>query len=52
MNFLNLPGKKIPPNQAKALILPVPCNGLSKASQGMDKAPRGYPARFADALRL
>lgn len=39
MNFLNLPGKKIPPNQAKALILPVPCNGLSKAAQGMDKAP-------------
>lgn len=39
MHFLNLAGKKIPPNQAKALVLPVPCNGLSKASQGMDRAP-------------
>ena len=39
MNFLNLPQKKVPYNQAKALILPVPCSGISQGTQGMDKGP-------------
>ncbi|MDD2466301.1 MAG: arginase family protein [Desulfobulbus sp.] len=39
MNFLNLPTKKVPYNQAKALILPVPCSGISRGAQGMDKGP-------------
>lgn len=39
MNFLNMASKKVPYNQAKALILPVPCSGRASGTQGMDKGP-------------
>lgn len=38
MNFLNLPSKKVPYNQAKALILPIPFGG-SKSALAMEKGP-------------
>jgi len=39
MNFLNLPLKKPVYNQAKAVILPIPYGGTSRADLGMDKGP-------------
>ncbi len=39
MQFLNLPTKKIPYNQAKAVILPIPCGGATKAEQVLAKGP-------------
>ncbi len=39
MNFLNLTQKKVPYNQAKALVLPVLCSSFSRNIQGMDKGP-------------
>ena len=39
MQFLNLPSKKIPYNQAKAVILPVPHGGATKAGQVLVKGP-------------
>lgn len=38
MNFLNLPSKKPPYNQAKAVILPVPFGGTGR-TPGMEKGP-------------
>lgn len=38
MNFLNLPSKKPPYNQAKAVILPIPFGGSGR-TPGMDKGP-------------
>ena len=38
MNFLNLPAKKPPYNQAKAIILPIPYGGTGR-TPGMDKGP-------------
>ncbi|MGE4560318.1 MAG: arginase family protein [Desulfobulbus sp.] len=39
MNFLYPSSKKVPYNQAKALILPIPCSGIPRVGQGMDKGP-------------
>ena len=39
MNFLQLSKHKIPLNQAKAFILPVPCSGISRGTQDMSKGP-------------
>ncbi len=39
MNFLQLSKNKVPYNQAKALILPVPCSGMSRGAQDMSKGP-------------
>jgi agmatinase len=39
MNFLNLSAKKVPYNQAKALILPVPYGGSSRMAQHIEKGP-------------
>jgi agmatinase len=39
MNFLNLPLKKPIYSQAKAVILPIPYGGTSRADLGMDKGP-------------
>jgi agmatinase len=38
MNFLNLPSKKLPYNQAKAVILPVPFGGTGR-TPGMERGP-------------
>lgn len=38
MNFLNLTNKKLPYNQAKAVILPVPFGGTGR-TPGMEKGP-------------
>lgn len=39
MNFLHLPAKKIPYNQAKVIILPIPCGGNAKANLAVHKGP-------------
>jgi len=39
MNFLHLNKNKVPFNQAKAIILPVPCSGMSRGAQDMSKGP-------------
>ncbi len=39
MNFLNLPAKKIPYAQAKAVILPIPYGGATRANLAVNKGP-------------
>ena len=39
MNFLDLPSKKPPYNQAKAVILPIPHGGATRADLALDKGP-------------
>ncbi|MBM9535587.1 arginase family protein [Desulfobulbus alkaliphilus] len=39
MNFLNLSAKKPAYAQAKAVILPIPCGGLTPAALALDKGP-------------
>lgn len=39
MNFLNLPSKKPAYAQAKAVILPIPCGGMTPEALALDKGP-------------